>query len=282
MIIGLDHTVLICPEIEDAIARYEVLFGRGPDWVSEDVEAGTATAQFRTENCALELMAPFGNGPVGQRLAELLEEGGPRLTSLVFSTDDVDGAHHTLSRRGLSPGETQPGAARHRDTGEQRSWRRFRCADRACAGVKTFLLQHETPPAIPAAMPGQVARLDHIVISTPNPERAIAHYGARLGLHFALDRTAEQWGTRFLFFRTGGLTLEVIHRLGEAHDPEALDQIWGLTWAVDDLEAAHARLSARKLDISPVREGRKPGTRVFTVRKDTVGIPTLFIAHEPR
>lgn len=277
MITGLDHVVLICPDIEAGIETYTAVFGRGPDWVSQDGEAGTATAQFRTGNCALELMAPSGSEPVGERLAELLDEGGPRLTSLVFATDDIDETHHKLTRRGLMPGEIGTGQATHSETGAARSWKRFRCSDAACAGVKTFVLAHDAPPPVPDATPDQVSRLDHAVIATPDPERAVALYGARLGLRFALDRTAEEWGTRFLFFRTGGLTLEVIHRLGEAHDPGAPDTIWGLTWAVEDLDAAHARLSARGADISQVRTGRKPGTRVFTLRKATLGVPTLFI-----
>ena len=129
---------------------------------------------------------------------------------------------------------------------------------------------------------GAVSALDHIVINTPNPERAAATYGARLGLRFALDRTAEQWQTRFLFFRIGNLTLEVIHRLGDAQDTAGPDRLWGLTWAVEDLDAAHARLGDADRDISEIRDGRKPGSRVFTVRDGTQGVPTLFIDHAPR
>jgi catechol 2,3-dioxygenase-like lactoylglutathione lyase family enzyme len=150
------------------------------------------------------------------------------------------------------------------------------------AGVKTFVLQPETPLPVQAAATGAATALDHLVINTPNPERAVANYGARLGLRFALDRTAEQWKTRFLFFRLGGLTLEVINRLGEDQDPGSPDSIWGLTWETDDLEAAHARLSASGHDLSEIRTGRKPGTTVFTVRDRTQGVPTLFIAHAKR
>ena len=121
-----------------------------------------------------------------------------------------------------------------------------------------------------------------LVINTPNPERAVANYGARLGLRFALDRTAEQWKTRFLFFRLGGLTLEIINRLGQDQDPNDPDFIWGLTWETDDLEAAHARLTASGHDLSEIRTGRKPGTTVFTVRDRTQDVPTLFIAHAKR
>jgi len=144
------------------------------------------------------------------------------------------------------------------------------------------LIQPELPLSPRSAGPGAATALDHLVINTPNPERAVATYGARLGLRFALDRTAEQWKTRFLFFRVGGLTLEVIHRLGEDHAPEDSDSIWGLTWETDDLEAAYARLSAAGRDVSELRTGRKPGSKVFTVRDGTQNIPTLFIAHSPR
>jgi hypothetical protein len=158
------------------------------------------------------------------------------------------------------------GGSRDVATGKTRKWKRFRCADAACAGVKTFVLQH-TDGSLPARQRTEGA------VTT-------ALYGARLGLRFALDRTAEQWKTQFLFFRLGGLTLEVIHRLGETHNPAARDTVWGLTWTVADLAAAHQRLIQAGLTVSDVRKGRKPGSTVFTVKEGTLGIPTLFIAHE--
>ncbi|MGB3627781.1 MAG: VOC family protein, partial [Henriciella sp.] len=166
--------------------------------------------------------------------------------------------------------------------GKVRHWRRFRCADEAVAGIKTFVIQPGTSLEPVAGPPGTVQSLDHIVIATPNPDRALGLYGARLGLDLRLDRTAEQWNTRFLFFKVGGLTFEVTHRLDQAPDPDGPDRIWGMTWTVDDLAAAHQRLEADGLNISDIRTGRKPGTRVFTVRDGTLGVPTLFISHDPR
>ncbi|MEL6567887.1 MAG: VOC family protein [Pseudomonadota bacterium] len=282
MITALDHTVLICPDLGAGVDDYTILFGRGPDWLNHDDVGGVATAQFRTENCALELIAPHGDGPVRERLRELLVEGGPRLTSLAFATGNIAEAHHVLTRRGLSPSDVTNSRAVNDETGEERSWQRTRLADAACAGIKSFILEFNAPPLIPDPAEGGVARLDHLVINTPNPDRAAALYGARLGLRLALDRVAEQWKTRFLFFRIGGLTLEVIHRLDHSHDPTADDTIWGLTWAVDNLDAAHARLTASGVSTSEIRTGRKPGSHVFTAKSHTLGIPTLFIAHAPR
>ncbi len=280
MIAGLDHAVLLCPDIAAGSADYAALLGRAPDWQSRDEAGGSAAALFRVANTAVELMAPEGDGPVAGRLRDMLAERGSHLSSLVFRSDDLAGDRKLLERRGLAPGPVTQAASRDLGGRGQRAWRRVRCDDKATAGIKLFLVEPDrVASAHPAAMPGEVSALDHVVISTPNPDRAAALYGARLGLDLRLDRTAEEWKTRFLFFRTGGLTFEVIHRLGETREPDAPDTIWGLTWAIGDIEAARDRLAGAGLSVSDIRTGRKPGTRVFTVRDGTLGVPTLFITH---
>ena len=280
MISGLDHFVLVCPDIAMGTAIYERLLGRSVDWRASS--GGAATALFRLGNTSLELMAPDGEGTVADRLREIISEEGPGLKSLAFGTDDIALAHHKLTRRGLMPDEVAGGASTNEIDGKTRKWSRFRCSDSQTAGVKTFVVSPEASLPLADALAGSAKSLDHIVINTPNPDRALGLYGARLGLDLALDRTREEWKTRFLFFRTGGLTFEVIHRLGETHDPSAPDSIWGLTWEVDDLSAAHARLTEAGFNVSEQRTGRKPGSTVFTVRDGTLGVPTLFIAHSSR
>lgn len=279
MITALDHFVLVCPVLDTAVADYTALLSTDPTWRSES--DGVGTAVFALGNTALEVMAPIGNGAVAEKLRAMTQDGAV-MTSLVYRTDDVAGDHHLMTRRGLAPSEITQTVSAHLETGDERSWRRFRIPDDKMAGVKTFVLQPETPLLAAPTGPGAATSLDHLVISTPNPERAVATYGARLGLRFALDRTAEQWKTRFLFFRLGGLTLEVINRLGEDHDAAANDTIWGLTWETDDLTAARTRLGTAGLDVSEIRNGRKPGSEIFTVRNGTQGVPTLFIAHAAR
>ncbi|KCZ46195.1 VOC family protein [Hyphomonas pacifica] len=277
MITALDHIVLVCPDIEAATGVYSALLGRQPDWRASS--EGAATAIFRVANTAIELMAPDGEGAVADRLREIITEEGPGLKSLAFAAEDIGFAHHKLTRRGLMPGEISESASINEIDGKTRKWSRFRCCDTETGGVKVFVIAPETPLPVQDAGADQVMSLDHIVIDTPNPDRALGLYGARIGLDLALDRTREAWKTRFLFFRTGGLTFEVIHRLGEAHDPAGPDRIWGLTWQVEDLQAAYDRLSEAGFNVSELRKGRKPGSTVFTVRDGTMGVPTLFIAH---
>ncbi|MEM7768148.1 MAG: VOC family protein [Pseudomonadota bacterium] len=288
MITGLDHFVLICPDIEAGVAAYETIMGRAADWRSVNDDDGTETALFRVGNTALELMAPAGgrpgrDGPVGKRLRDILDSTGPGLASIAFATADIDQTHRALGRRGLAPSDITAGSSADTPTGQAMNWRRFRCDDQATAGIRTFVIADRSvglPTQAPA--PGDVANLDHIVINTPNPDRAAALYGARLGLRLALDRTAPEWNTRFLFFRTGGLTFEVVSRLDDTTAPTGEDTFYGLTWATDDIGAAHERLARAGLNVSEVRTGRKPGSEVFTLRDGHLGVPTLFIAHAAR
>ncbi|MEL6724270.1 MAG: VOC family protein [Pseudomonadota bacterium] len=279
MITALDHFVLLCPEIEAATRDYETLLGAAPAWCAD--REGVATAVFNVGNTAIELMAPSGDGAVADKLRQMTADG-PVLTTLVYRSDDIAGDHHLIKRRGLGPSDIDEGGSTDTRTDATRSWTSFRIPDENMGGIKSFVLAPQTPLPQPDLRIGAATSLDHLVINTPNPERAVATYGARLGLRFALDRTAEQWKTRFLFFRVGGLTLEVIHRLGEAHDSASDDTIWGLTWETDDLAAAHTRLEQAGRNVSEIRTGRKPGSQVFTVRDGTQDVPTLFIAHAPR
>jgi hypothetical protein len=80
-----------------------------------------------------------------------------------------------------------------------------------------------------------------------------------------------------VFLRVGGVTVELAQPLRDATQPPETDRLWGISWRVPDAEAARARLAAAGLDVSPVRPGRKPDTRVISVKDGTCGVPTLLI-----
>jgi hypothetical protein len=85
---------------------------------------------------------------------------------------------------------------------------------------------------------------------------------------------------RLVFFRVGGVTIEIANPLDANAAPKDGDRLWGLSWRVPDADAAHARLTAAGVDVSPVRKGRKPGTRVLSIQAGTCGVPTLML--QPR
>jgi catechol 2,3-dioxygenase-like lactoylglutathione lyase family enzyme len=191
--------------------------------------------------------------------------GGGGLSSMVFATSDLDKAARLLARRAV-PSEHQ---------GD-----RLVLSREATHGVPLELCECQERPALsPLAGSDEAAAistLDHIVVRTPNPERAIAFYAGRLGLDLRLDRSNPAWGSRLLFFRCGDLVVEIAHdlRKGVSDGP---DHLWGLSWRTPDIARANARLKAAGLDVSEPRDGRRPGSQVFTVKNHTEGVPTLVI-----
>ena len=125
-----------------------------------------------------------------------------------------------------------------------------------------------------AAVPGRLTAVDHLVLQSANADACIGLFRDKLGLRLALDQEVPEWGGRMLFFRFGKMTLEVIHNLKE---PPPEDIFWGITYLCGDIDRAEADLTSRGIAHSPVRTGRKPGTRVLTVKSHCLGLPTLLI-----
>jgi catechol 2,3-dioxygenase-like lactoylglutathione lyase family enzyme len=282
MITALDHVVVAVRDLGAAVAAYETLLGRAPSWRATAQGGGAEIASFGLANVAVELMAAAGDGPIAERLRVVLAAESEGLVSLAFAVGDVESAHRRLARLGLDPEPIADAESVDHTSGARRRWRRTRAATTATHGVRIFLMQQERPPASPWLVPtaSAVAELDHVVVRTPDPDRAAALYGARLGLDMRLDRTNPAWGARLMFFRCGDLIVEIAHDLkaGVAAGP---DQLRGLSWRVPDAAAAQARLAAAGVNVSEVRPGRKPGTRVFTVRDQTCGVPTLMLEPPP-
>jgi catechol 2,3-dioxygenase-like lactoylglutathione lyase family enzyme len=279
MITGLDHVVILLEDLEVGIATYQTLFARAPAWRS--TSDGAAMAIFTVANMSVELMAPVGHGPAADRIRAVLPEQGATLASICFRTGDIAGMHRRLDRLALKPDPIAEVESRDTETGATLSWKRTRAATDATRGVRQFFLElSDERPVSPPVGDAPFLGLDHIVVATQDPERAAALYGARLGLDMALDRSNPEWG-HLMFFRCGDLIVEVVRRPVAGGDSRH-DRLWGLSWRVADIDATRARLLAAGLDVTEVRNGRKPGTRIMTVRNGTCGIQTVLLERSPK
>jgi catechol 2,3-dioxygenase-like lactoylglutathione lyase family enzyme len=279
---ALDHVIVGVRDLEAAAATYAGLLGRTPSWRGEHPGWGTANALYRLENVYLELVTPTGDGPFGSGLRSHLDAAGEGPVGFALGTGDADALAAALRDRGLAAGDPLPGEGRDTASGAVRRWRNVMLPREAARGILVFGIEHRSPPeslplVVPDAPAAAVTGIDHVVVRTDAPEAAIAFYGEGLGLRLALDRTFEAWGARLLFFRVGGITIEVAAPARPPATPAAEDQLWGISWRVPDAAAARARLAAAGFDVSELRPGRKPGTRVCTVRGPTHGVATLLI-----
>lgn len=135
------------------------------------------------------------------------------------------------------------------------------------------------PEPVPPLFKAGVIGVDHVVINTNDRARAKALWCDRLGVRLALERDFPARGVGMLFFRSAGVTLEFVSPLEPARGDPGPDRFWGIAYRVVGIDACRARLVDAGIEISGIRNGNKPGTRVATVRSHAAGVPTLVIEH---
>jgi catechol 2,3-dioxygenase-like lactoylglutathione lyase family enzyme len=269
-----DHITIAVRSLDSASETYQRLLGVAPVWRGGHPELGTQAALFALSNSLVELVAPRADAEEAAGMRALLDAKGEGLQALAFGTQDAAALSAALRGKGMRATPAQDGEA-HSDGGGTRSYRTVELAPRATRGLSVFAVERSDLTALhgaaiePAA--DCVGALDHIVVRTADPDAAIALYRDGLGIRLALDRMLGE--RRMLFFRVGGVTLEVVSDPSLAAD----DALYGVAYRVRDIDAARARLHAHGLSVSDVRAGNKPGTRVFTVRDGTCGVPTLIL-----
>jgi catechol 2,3-dioxygenase-like lactoylglutathione lyase family enzyme len=239
MIDALDHLTVRASFRDGAVGAYETLLGRRAD-------GGRLTV-----------------GNTGVAIED--HASTAQLSSLVFATASLDRTARLLERRAVPT---------------ERIGDRLRLSAQATHQVPIELVERaaapEPSPLLESSEAASITALDHVVIRTPDPERAVALYGGRLGLDLRLDRSNADWGSRLLFFRCGDLVIEIAHDLkrGISDGP---DQLWGLAWRTPDIERCNERLRKAGVEVSRPRNGRRPGSQVFTLQSHTANVPAIVI-----
>ena len=119
-----------------------------------------------------------------------------------------------------------------------------------------------------------ISKFNQIIIYTPDVEYLRNLFTEKLGIRLALDKVFNfgEKDIRMMFFRIGGVTLEVI----ENPDSESLSY-GGVGWHSENISKCHKRLIDSNFELSEIRKGRKPGTVVATIRNAPLKMPTIII-----
>jgi catechol 2,3-dioxygenase-like lactoylglutathione lyase family enzyme len=278
MITGFDHVTIAVHDLNAAVSDYARLLGSLPSWRGAHPALGTEGALFALSNAAIELVAPRPDAEESEGLRAHLVSQGDGLITLAFCVSDADATSAELRARGVRVTAPESGEAERAD-GQVRHYRTLQLSPRAARGLSVLCVERPDLRDLRAEQaPAQdaVEALDHLALRTSDPDAGIALYGTGLGIRLALDRSFGP--TRMLFFRVGGVTLELVQDAGVGER----DTFYGLALRVRDLEAAHARLSQAGCTLSELRDGHKPGTRVFSVKSGTCGVPTLILRDPAR
>ena len=278
MITRFDHLTILVHDVDAAAEGYALLLGRPASWRGTHPELGRQSALFGVGNALIELSGPLPGAPEAEGLREFLAARGEGLQALAFGTDDAERCSSELRARGVRATPPTAAEALGRDGGV-RSYCALELSPRATRGLSVLVVERADAQQLMATgdtAPERVEALDHVVLCTSDPAASLALYGQGLGLRLALDK--QLFGTRRLFFRVGKVTLEVVADPSLGPD----DRFFGAAYRVRDLDALHARLRQAGVRVGDVRDGRKPGTRLFSLKDPLFGVPTLVIRDPAR
>jgi catechol 2,3-dioxygenase-like lactoylglutathione lyase family enzyme len=262
-IIALDHLRISVANLSESQNDYEHLTGLPASWTG--IVDKRKAALFRTDNVTLLL----------------LETAAPKgLDQICFRVDSLERMRRRLQRVAISCKEAathDPIALAEGGTGTPLRLD-IASADQSRGLSLAFTDRPTAPPAPVAGSAPIITGLDHVVIGSGDAQATAFLLAAQLGLDLRMDMSRPEWDARLMFFRCGDLIIEVFQRLSKS--PEATeDSFYGLSWRIDDAEAAHRQLLDEGFDVSDVRKGRRPGTRVISVRNRTACVSTLLLEH---
>ena len=285
MLSALHSVVVDVRDFEVAVRDYARLLGATPLRLEFNTARGTRSAHFALVNTVLELRAATGTDG-GTAIGGGEASGDPKFGQAGFRLVCEDDAPAVvLAARGVLVASSEDEEAVFVDEQGRRRWRTHRIDPKSSRGLPVELISGETiessgkrtEGASSVAPAARIRGLDHVVVMSPDPEGTLAFYREGLGLRLALDQSFPERAVRLLFFRVGGTTIEIGARLGVGPRPDHFDRFGGLAWQVVEIDAIRARLAGDGFDVSEIRDGNKPGTRVCTVRDPVHDVPTLLI-----
>ncbi|MEM1141315.1 MAG: hypothetical protein AAGI88_01900 [Pseudomonadota bacterium] len=267
-IIGLDHVVVCVSDLDRASRCYATLFASKP--MPLDRNNASHGVMFQTQNTCLCLVETGTT-----HVSTGLKRAG-------FLIDSIDRARRRFTRLGIKerePAGSELVVTRRQDlmaevtNTDQHQWSR---------GLDLRFVQTPTGSVYDTEKQSQrqgerALGLDHLVIASSDPQATAFLCAAQLGLDLRLDLENPKWGGRFLFFRCGDLIIEVVHGLKGSPNEDVVDQFYGLSWRVKDAQEVQASLQNEGFLVSELRDGRKPGTLVFTLQDKCTGTPTLVL-----
>ena len=131
-----------------------------------------------------------------------------------------------------------------------------------------------------SAHPNGTVSIDHLVLTTPDPERTIATLEAQ-GMVHRRTRLPDNYDQpmRQDFFRMGEVILELIGpREPDPDRADEPDRLYGLAFTVEDLDATAAYLGDR---LGAPKVAVQPGRRIATLRRGVASCPIAFMSAGP-
>ena len=164
---SLDHLIIAVEDLEKAINNYQLIMGMPPVWTGGHKSLGTSNALFNFQNIYLELLSPTGEGSGADLISHYLKDSGEGLIGMVFATEDINSARHSLVEKGFLVEEPSSGQGINNSDQQTRNWKNLFLPPELTRGIFSFVIEHldENLPQSKALNASSPHKLDHVVIN---------------------------------------------------------------------------------------------------------------------
>lgn len=121
--------------------------------------------------------------------------------------------------------------------------------------------------------------IDHIVISSNDSGAVAQTFADNLGIEIKRKMIRPGTSAQLAFAKLQEVVLEFAGPPEVKPDEEVKAKLWGMVFAVDDIEAAVARLRGLGYPVSDPGKAVQPGAKIATVKSGTHGVPFAIIQY---
>ena len=266
-------SILITSEnIEESHKQFNKLFGHDTSDICNDSDLKIYTHSLK--NGSIELYENKNQKDIFyySQLKKHNQDNGIQALSII--SDDIFGDHKKFKQMNLNISDIEEIDFNFRNRKNVKS-RLFSLKKTNSSDLNLLIFDKDTSLSNKGNYEDDtISKFNQIIIYTPDVEYLRNLFTEKLGIRLALDKVFNfgEKDIRMMFFRIGGVTLEVI----ENPDSESLSY-GGVGWHSENISKCHKRLIDSNFELSEIRKGRKPGTVVATVRNAPLKMPTIII-----
>ena len=275
MLTRVQNIFLATKNIEETSRKFSTFFRGNPNFEGSSENLGVHITVFGLDKTNICLISPMNSGIWFKPLTNFLREKGEGIFGLNFSSDDIDNDYKNFKINDLKV-SSRFNSAFQENTNDTIDFNFFNIVNESVSNLNISISNEINFLSSRKIITDGISKVNQLVIQTKFPEIIKDIFEEKLNIRLALDKTFKEWAGRMLFFRLGGVTLEII----EGRDLNHNCGYFGIGWHTDNYSNCYKRLIEDGFGFSEIRKGRKKGTLVSTLKEPMLNIPTILIGLE--
>ena len=275
MLIRVQNIFLATKNIEETSQKFSIFFRRKPNFIGQSGKLGIDIISFGLNKTNICLISPKNSGIWSEKLNNFLKNKGEGIFGINFFSNDFNNDYNNFVKNHLKvSGKIESSFEGNNDIEIKFSF--FNILDKTIESLNILVSSKIDFQDNKSSLKNNVSKVNQLVIQTEDPDTIKEIFEGKLSIRLALDKTFKKWAGRMLFFRLGGVTLEVI----EGKDIKQNSEYFGIGWHADNYNKCYDDLINDGFRLSEIRAGRKEGTLVSTLKEPILNIPTILIGLE--